>query len=284
MKIRRVFQVAALAAGLAAAAEQALAQGGFGPQELAIEQVRDGIYMIRSAASGNITAFVSDDGVLLVDSKFEREYDRYMELLRTVTDRPVRFVINTHMHGDHTGGNARLAEIDADIVASENARRRMAEAQAMGLPNITFDDHLTLYFGGQPLSLYWLGRGHTDGDIVIHVPEERLVLTGDLFAGWGPSIRLIDYNGGGSLEEWSATLERVLELDFDTVIPGHSGVTDRAMLQGYLDETVRMQEMIRELNRAGRSPDEILSAVQEEFGRLAFVILPGIQSAIAELQ
>jgi len=279
-----VFQVAALAAGLAAAAEQALAQGGFGPQELAIEQVRDGIYMIRSAASGNITAFVSDDGVLLVDSKFEREYDRYMELLRTVTDRPVRFVINTHMHGDHTGGNARLAEIDADIVASENARRRMAEAQAMGLPNITFDDHLTLYFGGQPLSLYWLGRGHTDGDIVIHVPEERLVLTGDLFAGWGPSIRLIDYNGGGSLEEWSATLERVLELDFDTVIPGHSGVTDRAMLQGYLDETVRMQEMIRELNRAGRSPDEILSAVQEEFGRLAFVILPGIQSAIAELQ
>ena len=284
MKIRRVFQVAALAAGLAAAAEQALAQGGFGPQELAIEQVRDGIYMIRSAASGNITAFVSDDGVLLVDSKFEREYDRYMELLRTVTDRPVRFVINTHMHGDHTGGNARLAEIDADIVASENARRRMAEAQAMGLPNITFDDHLTLYFGGQPLSLYWLGRGHTDGDIVIHVPEEGLVLTGDLFAGWGPSIRLIDYNGGGSLEEWSATLERVLELDFDTVIPGHSGVTDRAMLQGYLDETVRMQEMIRELNRAGRSPDEILSAVQEEFGRLAFVILPGIQSAIAELQ
>jgi cyclase len=273
LKIRRVFQVAALAAGLAAAAEQALAQGGFGPQELAIEQVRDGIYMIRSAASGNITAFVSDDGVLLVDSKFEREYDRYMELLRTVTDRPVRFVINT-----------RLAEIDADIVASENARRRMAEAQAMGLPNITFDDHLTLYFGGQPLSLYWLGRGHTDGDIVIHVPEERLVLTGDLFAGWGPSIRLIDYNGGGSLEEWSATLERVLELDFDTVIPGHSGVTDRAMLQGYLDETVRMQEMIRELNRAGRSPDEILSAAQEEFGRLAFVILPGIQSAIAELQ
>src|SRR5690606_28809360 len=127
LKIRNVWLSAVILAGLGTAGPAA-AQGGFGPQELAIEQVREGIYMIRSAASGNITALVSDDGVLLVDSKFEREYDRYMALLRTVTDQPVRFVINTHMHGDHTGGNARLAELDADIVASENARRRMAEA------------------------------------------------------------------------------------------------------------------------------------------------------------
>lgn len=283
MNIRQAWLATAVAAA-SVAVGQAHAQGGFGPQELAIEQVRDGIYMIRSAASGNITVLVSDDGVLLVDSKFEREYDRYMELLRTVTDQPIRFVINTHMHGDHTGGNARLAELDADIVASENARKRLAEAQALGLPNITFDDHLRLYFGGKPLDLYWFGRGHTDGDIVIHMPDENLILTGDLFAGWGPSIRLIDYNGGGSLVHWSETLERVLELEFDTVIPGHSGVTDRAMLQGYLDETVRMQELIRELSRAGRTPEEITAAVQGEFGRLAFVILPGVQSAIDELK
>jgi len=283
LKIRNVWLSAVILAGLGTAGPAA-AQGGFGPQELAIEQVREGIYMIRSAASGNITALVSDDGVLLVDSKFEREYDRYMELLRTVTDQPVRFVINTHMHGDHTGGNARLAELDADIVASENARRRMAEAQALGLPNITFDDHLRIYFGGQALDLYWFGRGHTDGDIVIHMPEENLILTGDLFAGWGPSIRLIDYNGGGSLVHWSDTLERVLELEFDTVIPGHSGVTDRAMLEGYLDETLRMQALIRELIGAGRSPDQIADAIQNEFGRLAFVILPNVQSAIDELR
>src|SRR5690606_10052328 len=167
LNIRQAWLATAVAAA-SVAVGQAHAQGGFGPQELAIEQVRDWIYMIRSAASGNITVLVSDDGVLLVDSKFEREYDRYMELLRTVTDQPIRFVINTHMHGDHTGGNARLAELDADIVASENARKRLAEAQALGLPNITFDDHLRLYFGGKPLDLYWFGRGHTDGDIVIH--------------------------------------------------------------------------------------------------------------------
>jgi cyclase len=283
LKISQTWLAAAFVVGLGVAGK-APGQGGFGPQELEINPVRDNIYMIRSAASGNITALISDRGVLLVDSKFEHEYDRYMQLLRGVTDQPIRFVINTHMHGDHTGGNARLEGLDADIVASENARRRMAEAQSMGLPNITFDDHLRLYFGDQPLDLYWLGPGHTDGDIVIHLPEERLILTGDLFAGWEPSIRLIDYNGGGSLRDWSATLERVLELDFDAVIPGHSGVTDRAMLQGYLDETLRMQDLISELSRAGRAPEEILAAVQDEFGRLAFVILPNVESAIAELQ
>jgi glyoxylase-like metal-dependent hydrolase (beta-lactamase superfamily II) len=283
LKTQNALAATALLAGLGAAGSAA-AQGGFGPEELAINQVRENIYLIQSAASGNITVLVADDGVLLVDDKFEREYDRYMELLRTVTDQPVRFVINTHMHPDHTGGNAKLEALDADIVATENARRRLAQAQSIGLPNVSFDDHMRIYFGGMPLDLYWLGRGHTDGDLVIHLPEERLILSGDLFAGWGPSIRLIDYNGGGSLKEWSATLERALELDFDTVIPGHSGVTDRAMMQGYLDETIRMQDFIREMNGAGRAPEEILTALQEEFGRLAFVILPGIASAIAELE
>jgi glyoxylase-like metal-dependent hydrolase (beta-lactamase superfamily II) len=278
----------ALASALAltglAASVSASAQGGFGPQELAITQVREDIYMIRSAASGNITVLVSDDGVLLIDTKFENEYDRYMELLRTVTDKPVRYVINTHMHPDHTGGNARLEGIDADIVATENARRRLSASQPAGLPAITFDDHARIWFGGKPLDLYYLGRGHTDGDLVILMPEDGIVFTGDLFAGYEPNIRLIDYNGGGSLKEWSGTLQKVLALEFDVVIPGHSGPTDRAMLQQYLDETVRMQDLIREMHGTGRSAEEIQMALTGEFGRMAFVILPGIQSAIDDLQ
>ena len=262
----------------------ALGQGGFGPQELAITQFRDNIYLIRSAASGNITAIVADDGVLLIDTKFEREYDRYMELLRTITDKPVRFVINTHMHPDHTGGNARLEGIDADIIATENARRRLSASQPAGLPAITFDDHARIWFGGMPLDLYWLGRGHTDGDLVILMAEEGIVFTGDLFAGYEPNIRLIDYNGGGSLKEWPATLDKVLALEFDIVIPGHSGPTDRAMLQQYRDENVRMQDIIREMHGAGRAPEEIQTALTGEFGNMAFVILPGIQAAIDELQ
>lgn len=265
----------------------AVGQGGFGPQELAISRVRENIYMIRSARSGNITVLVSDDGVLLIDSKFDDEYDRYMALLRTVTDKPVRYVINTHMHPDHTGGNARLEGIDADIIATGNARRRLSASQSTGLPAITFDDHAQLWFGSTPIELYYLGRGHTDGDLVILLPEDRIVFTGDLFAGYEPSIRLIDYANGGSLREWSTTLEKILALEFDAVIPGHSGPTDRGTLQGYLDETLRMQGLIREMHGAGRAPADIQTALTGEFGNMAVVILPfetGIQNAIDELQ
>jgi glyoxylase-like metal-dependent hydrolase (beta-lactamase superfamily II) len=188
------------------------------------------------------------------------------------------------MHPDHTGGNIAFEALGSDIVATENARKRLAAVQAMGLPNITFDDHLRIYFGGRVMDFYWLGRGHTDGDLVIHLPEERLVLAGDLFAGGDPFVRLIDYNGGGSLAEWSGTLEKVLALDFDRVIPGHSELTDRARMQAYLDQIVQMQDLIREMRAAGRSPEDIQAAVNNEFGRVAFVVLPGIQPVLDELQ
>ena len=254
----------------------------FPPEELAIHHVRDNIYQILSAASGGVMVMTSDDGVLLIDTKFEREYDRYMELLRTVTDQPIRYVINTHMHGDHTGGNGRLEELGPEIIATDNARTGLAGSQSVGLPSMTFDDHMRIYFAGEPIELYWLGRGHTNGDLLAYFPEKRMLHTGDLFAGFDPSLRLIDYNGGGSLMEWSATLERAMELDFDTVIPGHREVTTRAKLQEAIDEIHAIQDMIRELNNAGRAPDEILAAVVSEFGRYAFVVLPGIQAVLDE--
>lgn len=287
MTLHKAFAGAVLLAALAAtgsALGQPRGPSPFGDFELEIEQVADRLYMIRSSASGNITAFTSDDGVLLVDSKFANENARALELLRTVTDQPVKFVVNTHMHGDHTGGNIAFEALGANIVATENARRRLAATQAMGLPAVTFDDRLRLRFGGRVMDFYWFGRGHTDGDLVIHLPEERLVLTGDLFAGGDPFVRLIDYNGGGSLAEWSGTLEKVLALDFDRVIPGHSELTDRARLEAYLDEIVRMQELIRQMHAAGRLPREIQAAVTDEFGRMAFVVLPGIQPVLDELE
>lgn len=287
---RYVIAAALLLAGASVLAQPGRGGGGggrgggpFGNFELRIQPVREGIYMIRSSASGNITVFTSDNGVLLVDSKFANEYDRYMELLRTVTDQPVRFVINTHMHGDHTGGNINLEAIDADIIATENARARLAATQQMGLPSLTFDDHMRLYFGGRMMDLYWLGRGHTDGDLVIHIPDENLVMTGDLFAGGDPYVRLIDYNGGGSLREWSDTVEKILELDFDTVIPGHTDPTDRATLEDYLANTRRMHDLITEMHEAGRSPMEIQAAVTEEFSAMGFVVLPGVQAVVDEL-
>ena len=261
-----------------------VARGGFGPTEPAIAKFREGIYLIRTNGSGNITVFTSDDAVLLVDSKLTNEYDKVLPLLRSVTNKPIRYLINTHFHLDHTGGNIGFAGLGAQIIATGNTRARLSKTQQTGLPVITFDDHMDVYFGGKTLKLYYYGRGHTDGDLVIYIPEEKLVMTGDLFAGWGPSIRLIDYNGGGSLVQWPATLDKVMALDFDTVIPGHSGVTDRAHVKAYLDENRRMLDLIRMLRGAGKDPKEITTAVQMEFGNMAFVVLPNIQSVLDELR
>jgi cyclase len=262
----------------------AYAQGGFAPPELATTKVHDNLYLIRSGASGNVTVLVADDGVVLVDDKFAMDHAGIMAELRAITDRPVLYVINTHLHEDHSGGNAALQALRAKVIAHENARRTMAETQDSGLPNITLEEHLRLYHGEFVLDLYYLGRGHTDGDIVIHLPEQRIVLMGDLFATWEPYVHLIHYAAGGSLREWSRTLERALALDFATVIPGHSGVTDRAHLETYLATTVRMQEAIRAMTRADRSRADIQKMLETEFGWSSFVVDFSLDGAIGEMQ
>jgi glyoxylase-like metal-dependent hydrolase (beta-lactamase superfamily II) len=204
----------------------------------------------------------------LIDAKFPQDHDGIMKLLRSITDLPVSYVINTHMHPDHVGGNPAMQEIGANVIASENARRIMAERQTPGLPNIAIRDYLRLYLDECHDS--YLGRGHTDNDIVVHLPTKRIVVTGDLFALYGPYQPVVDYSAGGSLRDWTRTLERVLQLDFDTVIPGHSGSTDRRNVEGYIAELTRTQEMVREMNRqnvAGR--DSRRSGVRLPLGWLA---------------
>jgi cyclase len=260
------------------------AGAGFGPAELTTVKVSDNFYMIRNAQSGNCSVLVADDGVVLIDNKFEMDHDGIMAKLREITDKPVLYVINTHLHADHSGGNATKQSLGAKVIAHENARFQMAKTQDTGLPNLTLDEHMRLYHGEFVLDLYWLGRGHTDGDIVIHLPEQRMIFMGDLFATYDPYVHLIHYAAGGSLREWSRTLERALALPFDTVIPGHGGPTDRAHLETYLAMTVRMQDMIREMNRARRSREDIQKMLETEFGWSGFVVNFGLDGAIGEMQ
>ena len=276
--------IAAALIGLLDLSATARAQGGFGPQELTLVPVRDRIFMIRNASSGNVTVLVGDDAVILIDDKFAQDHDGIMELVRSITDAPIHYVINTHLHPDHVGGNPALQALGADVVASENARRIMAERQAPGLPNVTMEDFLRIYLDDMPIDLHYYGRGHTDGDIVVYLPEERLLIAGDLFALYGPYQPVIDYSSGGSLRDWTRTLERVMQLDFDTVIPGHSGLTDRATMQGFIDELTRTQSMMREMNKQKRSREEIQAVLQSEFhwGRLTMGL--SLDGAIAEMQ
>jgi cyclase len=280
----RAVTIAACAVALLGISVAAHAQGGFGPPELTLVPVRDNIYMIRDAGSGNVTVLVGDEAVILIDDKFPQDHDGIMEYVRSVTDAPVRYVINTHMHPDHVGGNPALQKLGADVVASANARRIMAERQVPGLPSITMDESMRIYLDDMPIDLHYFGRGHTDGDIVIHLPEEGILIAGDLFALYGPYQPVIDYSAGGSLRAWTRTLDRVLQLVFDTVIPGHSGLTDRETMAGYVTELARTQDMVREMNRQGRSREDIQAVLESEFnwGRLAMRV--GLDGVIIEMQ
>jgi cyclase len=260
------------------------AQGGFGPPELTLVPVRDNIYMIRNAGSGNVTMLVGEKEVILVDDKFPQDHDGIMKLVRSITDLPVSYVINTHMHPDHAGGNPAMQAMGVHVIASENARRIMAERRTPGLPNIAMRDYLRLYLDDMPLDLHYFGRGHTETDIVIYLPTQRLLIAGDLFALYGPYRAVIDYTAGGSLRDWTNTLDRVLQLDFDTVIPGHSGLTDRKNMEGYRDYLARTQDMVREMNKQERSRDEIKAVLESEFNWGGLEMRVGLDGVITEMQ
>ena len=160
----------------------------------------------------------------------------------------------------------------AKVIAHENARFQMAKTQATGLPNLTLEEHMRLYHGEFVLDLYWLGRGHTDGDIVVHLPEQKMIFMGDLFATWDPYVHLIHYAAGGSLREWSRTLERALALPVRHRDPGpwraHGPCAPRNVSRA---SRVRMQDMVREMNRAKKSRDDIQKMLETEFGWTGFI-------------
>jgi cyclase len=252
-----------------------------------IAPVADHLYMI-SGEGGNVAVLVTDDGVVLVDDMFYRSYDEILAQVASVTDKPVSYVINTHQHDDHAGGNAKMLAI-AKVIAQDNVRINLSDIRQpyyedtpgtpIGLPNITFDDELVLFAGGQQIRALYMGRGHTNGDAVIWFPELRTIHTGDLFLGRrapaagdaaadrprGPNI-YVDYAQGGSFLDWTATLDRVLELDFDTIIPGHGPVSTRADLVQFRADVAAMRDRIASLIAGGASKEQVLAVFEADYG------------------
>jgi glyoxylase-like metal-dependent hydrolase (beta-lactamase superfamily II) len=201
-----------------------------------------------------------------------------------VTDQPVRFVINTHYHGDHSGSNARFQAAGAEIVASEQARVKMVEINQSGLPVFTIEDSGRIRMGGKVVELYRFGRAHTDGDVVVYFPEYRVLVAGDMFTYGDATPQLIDYAGGGSARDWTRTLEKVLQLDFETVIPGHGTVTTRAEMEKFRDSTAVLSGRIRAMLRQESSREEIEAVLREEFGWQDLHMSRGFDGLIGELQ
>ena len=228
----------AVVLGLALLGSYAYAQFGDKPAQLETIKVRDDLFVVyNDYVPGNTTVLVTSEGAILVDNKFPIDYDNLMAQVRKVTTQPIRYVVNTHYHGDHSGGNQRMQAQNVQVVASERARRKMVESNQPGLPNVTLDNTVRLYLGGKRAEVHYFGRGHTDGDVVVYFPDHRVVTMGDLYTVGAGLPQLVDYAGGGSMREWPRTLEGVLALDFDTAIPGHGKPSSKGDLQKYRDNT-----------------------------------------------
>jgi glyoxylase-like metal-dependent hydrolase (beta-lactamase superfamily II) len=251
-------------------------QFGAKPAVLSTVKVTDDLFVIRNDfVPGNVTALVTNEGVVLVDDKFEVDHENVLAQLKTVTNQPVKYVINTHHHGDHSGGNAKLQALNAQVIASEAARRHMVDAKQPGLPVITMVDRAYVHLGGKTVELYHFGRAHTNGDVFVYFPAQRTLATGDAFTFGKATPQLVDYQGGGSAKEWPATLDGALALDFDRVVPGHGEVTTKAELRKFRDSAQAMRTRVHDLIVQKRTPEEIGAVLKAEFDG-AQMVFPGL--------
>jgi cyclase len=237
------------------------------PPKLTLSKVKDDLYMIEGDG-GNVAVYVTSEGVILVDDKFEQDHDAIVAQVKSVTNLPVKYVLSTHHHSDHSGGNAKFLPT-AEIISTANARANIVNhaqpgvSPEMAAARVTFTEETAVFLGGKEVRARYFGRGHTNGDAVVYFPALRAIHTGDLMAGTTP---LIDYPGGGSIVEWTKTLDAALKLDFDTVIPGHGAVTTKAGLLAYRDNIEKLRGRATGLIRQGKSQDDVAKVMIAEFG------------------
>ena len=257
---------------LATSAIPALAQRDFSSVEIKPQAVADDLYML-TGAGGNMALQVGDSGAFLVDDQFAPLSDKILAEIKKLTDQPLRFVINTHWHGDHTGGNENMGKAGALIVAHENVRKRMSTEQftalwdrttpaspEAALPVITFTDATTFHWNGDEVRVEYVGPAHTDGDSVIHFKKANVIHMGDTF--FNGSYPYIDLSAGGSVDGVIENARRILELanDQTKIIPGHGPLTDKQGLQQYHDLLLRLRNKIKTLVDAGNTKEQVIAA------------------------
>jgi cyclase len=238
------------------------------------DKVKDGLYVIRGPflpcmtgcrpgqtgdglihESGDVAVRVTSEGLIVVDDKFASQAADVFAQVKTVSPLPVKYVLNTHHHGDHASGNAYVREtLGINVIAHKNIRENFLRIKQPGEPNITFANEGAVYLGGVEVKLYWLGRGHTNGDTVIYFPDLRTIHAGDLIIDAMP---VIDYPGGGGALEFISTIDKLLALDFDTMIPGHGRIMTKDEARAYRTRFQTMNDRMRQLIRQGVTKDQM---------------------------
>jgi glyoxylase-like metal-dependent hydrolase (beta-lactamase superfamily II) len=259
--------------GIAVVASVAHAQqGDLSKVEIKTTKVTDSVYMLQGAG-GNIGVSVGDDGVVVIDDQFAPLTPKIQAAIAAITKKPIKFVLNTHWHGDHVGGNENLAAAGAVIVAHDNVRKRMSVNQFMelmkrevpasppkALPVVTFSGDVTLHLNGEDLHVVHVGPAHTDGDAFVVFPKAKVVHMGDCFMTI--SYPFVDLGSGGNFDGFISVADKVMGLADDTfkIIPGHGELSTKADLKTWRDMLATIRARVKKEADAGKS----LEAIQKK--------------------
>lgn len=275
-----------LAALAALAPAQQQKKGGGQPVQPA-QQVKPGLYMI-AGAGANSEVRVTNEGLIVVDDKLpgEKNYDDLMAQIKSISSQPIKYLIVTHHHADHTGNNDRFEAAGVKVIGHENLKKNAEtynQNPKPAPPDETYSgaEH-TVKLAGVSVELHHFGRAHTSGDSVVYFPDLKTVVVSDVVTT-GPTGPLADYAGGGSFAEWPKVLESILKLDFDTCIPGNGGPLTKADVEAYKTKIDTFVSRAKEAVAKGVPKDQLMSQIKtDDLGWMPRV--PAVDAFYAELQ
>lgn len=235
-------------------------------EEITIETIKltDKVYML-TGEGGNIAVFIGDDGVFVIDDQYAHLTDKIQGAIKKLSDKPINFLVNTHHHGDHTGGNENMTNLGATIIAHDNVRKRLSnQTDSEGntlpikaLPVITFNDKLSLHINGEQVLVFHVENAHTDGDALLYFTESNVLHTGDnYFNGLYPYI---DLKSGGSVDGYIDAVKRALiVIDDDTkIIPGHGNLSNKKEYKAFLNMLESLKTTILEEIEKGKTEEHV---------------------------
>ena len=252
-------------------ANKTIAQN-FDTVQIKTNKITDKIYMLEGEG-GNIGVLIGNDGIVIIDDQFAPLSEKIRTALKTLSDKPVRFVINTHFHGDHVGGNENFGGQGAIIVAQENSRLRMTSDEFMAtinnqkkaapydaLPKVTFNESVTLHLNGETVQVFHVTNAHTDGDAIIYFKASNVFHGGDVFVRYG--LPYIDQPRGGTIDGMIKGLDELLNRanDSSAIIPGHGKLAGKKDVLEFKNMLVTVRDRIAKAIKEGKTVDEIMKA------------------------
>jgi glyoxylase-like metal-dependent hydrolase (beta-lactamase superfamily II) len=239
--------------------------------EIKTNKLADNFYTL-DGQGGTVSVLAGNDGVFVVDTQFAPLTEKLVAAIRSFSDKPIRFVVNTHLHGDHTGGNANFAALGATIFAHDGVRNGLqnpvarpdgtkpAPAPAAALPVVTFDGPVTFHLNGETIRVIHLPNAHTNGDVLVHFVQRDILAVGDYFRSVGYPV--VDLANGGSLKGTLDGLNATIALagPKTKIVPGHGQVTDRAALITQRDQLIALRDIVAALVAQGKSVEEVIAA------------------------